>query len=275
MARRKVAYKGASPKRIKYQNQEALAKDFLRFQVDKPHFSVEVENFESFFYAQVANQMVGLAKGAVTAAKKQLLGAETPWGQARLRGEYFGVPFAPYGKGPGRFETGNMYNALKVLGTNTPNFVGSRGSSPLNVDFGYDRKMDRSPRTGRPYFLDQERGFLNRRSFDSNETWSTGIASFTEARRPRRVKGAFALEAGAKSISNRMDSRFAFAWNKAKKLFEEGGFSADKVGSYIDARNAYRRNPPKRIDFSRGSLDASPEELSSASETTQRFKLYS
>lgn len=269
MARRKISYSGATPKRIKLQGQEALAKDFLRFEVDKPHFSTEIKAFEVYFYSEVVNQIVGLAKSGVTVAQKQLLNAQTPWGEGRISGEYFGVPFRPYGRGPGRFETGNMYDALKVLGTNTPNFIGSRGSSPLNVDFGYDRKMDKSPRNGKSYFLSQERGFLNAYSFDPDTTWRRGVASFTKALRPRRVKGARALEAGAKSISQRIDSRLSFAWNNAKKRFQAGGFSSDKVGSYIDARNAYRENPPRRIDFRSRSLDSID-----AGSLSRAFKLY-
>lgn len=248
MARpKKIAYKGAAPRRIKYQRQEKLAEDFLVYQVDRPQFSSEVEGFSDYFLAQVANVSIALAAGAVTAAKKKLIESETPWGQARMRGEYFGVSFRPYGKGPGRLDTGNMFNALKVLDTNAASFVGSKKRN-FYVEYGYDGKMDRG-KNGGPYFEDQERGFLNRFSFDPEQTRVDGVARFGLARRPRRVRGARALDAGAESIRKRIDSGLSAAWNEAKKLFESDGFAVSGVGTYINARDAYRKNPPRKTSF--------------------------
>ncbi len=242
---KKPSYKGASPKRVRVQRQESLATDFLTFQVDRPHFSTEVQGFVDYFRLQVAAVSVTLAAGGVNVAKRTLISAETPWGQARMRGEYFGVPFRPYGKGPGRLDSGNMYNALKILDTNAASFAGSKNKNELNVDFGYDTTMDRG-KSGGPYFLDQERGFLNPLSFDPDRTRARGIASFGPSGNPRRVRGAFALPAAAESIRKRMDSAFSSAWNEAKKQFESDGFSASGVGTYIDARDAFRSAPPKR-----------------------------
>lgn len=243
MARKKVSYKGASPRKIKYQSQEKLADDFLVYQVDRPQFYNEVEGFTEYFLAQVANVTVNLAAGAVTVSKKKLLESETPWGQARIRGEYFGVQFRPYGKGPGRYDTGNMFNALKITDANASSFVGSKELN-MYVEYGYDTQMDRG-RNGGPYFLAQERGFLNPFSFDPDQTRLDGVARFGIARKPRRVKGARALEAGAESIKKRIDSGLSAAWNEAKKLFESDGFAVSGVGTYINARDAYRMNPPK------------------------------
>jgi len=242
-ARKKVSYKGASYKKVKLQAQESLGTDFIKLEVDRPHFSTEVEGFADYFRAQVALVSVSLAASGVGVAKKTLLGAETPWGQARMRGEYFGVRFRPYGKGPGRFETGNMYNSLKILDTNAATYVGSKDKTQLNVDFGYDVSMDRG-KYGGPYFLDQERGFVNPWSFLREETRRSGIATFG---RPggKRVAGAKALPAAAESIRKRIDSAFSSAWNEARKIFEANGFAAGNVGTYIDAREAYRSNPPK------------------------------
>ena len=242
-ARKKVSYKGASYKKVKVQRHEGLATDFLTLQVDRPHFSTEVEGFEKYFRAQVAAVSLALAASGVMVAKRTLLGAETPWGQARMRGEYFGVRFRPYGKGPGRFDTGNMYNALKILDTNAGTFTGSKAKNQLNVDFGYDKAMDRG-KYGGPYFEDQERGFVNPWSFLREETRRNGIATFG---RPggKRVAGAKALPAAAESIRKRIDSAFSSAWNEARKIFEANGFAAGNVGTYIDAREAYRSNPPK------------------------------
>lgn len=245
MARKKVSYRGAAPKPVRIKGQETLATDFLTFQVDRPQFSTEVEGFVEYFRTQVAAVSVALAASGVSVAKRTLLGAETPWGQARMRGEYFGTRFRPYGKGPGRFDTGNMYNALKILDTNAGVFAGSKSRS-LNVDFGYDKSMDRSPKWGGPYFLDQERGFTNPWSFKPDETRASGIATFGPARNPRFVRGAQALPAAAESIAKRIDSAFSNAWEEAKKVFENDGFSGAKVGRYLDARDAFRANPPRR-----------------------------
>lgn len=275
MARRKkIAYKGATPRKIKYQRQEKLAEDFLVYQVDRPQFHSEVEGFADYFLAQVANVSVGLAAGAVTAAKRKLIEAETPWGQARMRGEYFGVPFRPYGKGPGRYDTGNMFNALKVLDTNAGAFAGSK-KRDFYVEYGYDRSMDRG-KNGGPYFEDQERGFLNPFSFDPDQTRADGVARFGLARRPRRVRGARALDAGAESIRRRIDSGLSAAWNEAKSRFEANGFAASGVGTYINARDAYRANPPKK--FSPGTdninnMTISFEKLAGGSAASRKFKL--
>lgn len=272
MARRKkIAYKGATPRKIKYQRQEKLADDFLVYQVDRPHFHTEVEGFADYFLTQIAAVSVSLAAGAVTAAKRKLIESETPWGQARMRGEYFGVTFRPYGKGPGRYDTGNMFNALKVLDTNAGAFVGAKKRN-FYVEYGYDRKMDRG-RSGGPYFQDQERGFLNPFSFDPDQTRVDGVARFGLARKPRRVKGARALDAGAESIRRRIDSAFSAAWNEARKRFESDGFAASGVGTYINARDAYRANPPKRFSGGRDSysnLNISINQLGDRSLTSGR-----
>jgi hypothetical protein len=255
VARRKVSYRGASVKPVKIQGQESLATDFLTFQVDRPQFSTEVEDFVTYFRTQVAVVSVALAASGVGVAKRTLLGAETPWGQARMRGEYFGTRFRPYGKGPGRFDTGNMYNALKILDTNAAVYAGSKKKG-LNVDFGYDKSMDRSLRWGGPYFEAQERGFLNPWSFKADETSASGIATFGPARSPRRVAGAQALPAAAESIAKRIDSAFSNAWEEAKKRFESDGFASGNVGRYIDARDAFRANPPKRGSVGRDQFQA-------------------
>ena len=251
MASKKISYKGAAPKRIKIQGQETLGTDFLTFQIDRPSFSSEIEGFKDYFLAQVAAVSVNIVAGGVGVAKRKLLASETPWGVGRIAGQYFGVRFRGYGKGTGRYDTGNMYEALKILDVNATSFTGSKAKNQLNVDYGYDKSMDRSPKWGGPYFLEQERGFLNPFSFDANRTITTGIASFGPAKSPRRVQGAFALPAGAESIRRRIDSGFSAAWNEAKRQFESKGFSASGVGTYIDARDAYRKKPQRK--FSTGS----------------------
>lgn len=249
--RRKISYKGARPYRVKYQNQETLAKDFLQFVVDRPQMALEVETFKAYFLEQVANVTVALTASGVTAARAALVGAETPWGQARTRGQYFGVSFKPYGKGPGRYDTGNMFEALKILETDA-------SFGQFRLSFGYDMSMDKSPSTGgerdtvgRPYFMAQERGFISRRAFNPDRTRASGRASFNEARRPKKVQGAFALPAGAESIRKRIDAAFSAAWNEAVRLFEADGFNSANVGTYIDARDAYRANPPRRFSGGR------------------------
>lgn len=255
MARRKIAYKGARPVKIKVQRQESLAEDFLQFVVDRPHVAIEVEAFRDYFLQQVANVTVRLTASGVNAARAALIEAKTEWGQARMRGSYYGVSFSAYGKGPGRYDTGNMFNALKVLETDA-------SFGQFRLSFGYDMSMDRSQPTGgerdtigRPYFMAQERGFLNTRAFNPSRTQATGRASFNPARRPKKVKGAFALPSGAESIRKRIDAAFSAAWNEAVRRLEADGFSASGVGTYVNARDAYRKNPPPKYS---GGQDVGP-----------------
>lgn len=269
MPRRKVNYKGARPRKIKYQNQEKLADDFLVYQIDRPGFSSEVQGFSDYFLAELARASVNLARVGVGVAKRALIAAETPWGQARMRGEYFGVQFRPYGKGPGRYDTGNMFNALKLIDTNAAAFVGGKRRDHF-VEFGYDTRMDRG-KSGRPYFLDQEVGFLNTRSFDPDQTRLDGEARFGRARRPRWVKGARALEAGMERVGIRADEYYSKAWENAKKRFESEGFAVSKVGTFIDAKNAYvppRRYSPGRDTIS--NMNISIDQLSDRSFITGR-----
>ena len=250
MARRKVAYKGARPRKIKYQRQEKLVDDFLVYQIDRPGFSNEVQGFSDYFLLELARASVNLARVGVGVAKRALIAAETPWGQARMRGEYFGVTFRPYGKGPGRYDTGNMFNALKLIDTNAGAFVGAKKRN-FFVEFGYDQKMDRG-KGGGPYFLDQETGFLNPFSFDPDQTRADAVARFGPARRPRRVKGARALEAGMERIGQRADEYYSAAWERAKERFESDGFAASRVGTFVDAKNAFR--PPRKFTPGRDSV---------------------
>jgi hypothetical protein len=258
-----TSYSGAKPKRVKLQGQETLGIDFLTYQIDRPHFSTEIDNFKEYFEAAVTAVGVSLAASGVSVAKRTLLAAETPWGQGRMRGEYFGVRFRPYGKGPGRFDTGNMYNALKVLDGPT-SFRFPKSRHQIQVEFGYDKSMDRSPKWGGPYFEAQERGFLNPFSFRPDETRASGIATFGRSRSPRRVGGARAMEAASASIRNRIDSALSAAWNEARLAFESDGFSAAGVGKYVDARDAFRSNPPRKPSFGKDPLDALSEDYGSS-----------
>ncbi len=274
MPRRKVNYRGARPRKIKYQNQETLATDFLVYQVDKPGFVSEVEAFSEYFLAASAAASLNLARVGVGVAKRALIGAETPWGQARMRGEYFGVPFRPYGKGPGRYDTGNMFSALKTLGTNAGAFAGSKKRN-FFVEFGYDKSMDRG-KSGGPYFLDQEVGFLNPFSFDPDRTRRDGVARFQQAKKPRRVRGARALEAGMERIGDRADAYYSEAWNSAKKKFDSGGFSSGSVGTFIDAKDAYGRNRPKKPNLgtsSSSNMTITMDQFRSRSELESKFKI--
>lgn len=272
MPRRKVNYRAARPRKIKYQRQEKLADDFLVYQIDRPGFANEVQGFSDYFLAALASASVNLARVGVGVAKRALIAAETPWGQARMRGEYFGVRFRPYGKGPGRFASGNMFNALKIIDTNAGSFVGSK-KRDLYVQFGYDTKMDRG-RSGGPYFEDQEVGFLNTQSFDPDQTRIDGVARFGKARRPRRVKGARALEAGMERVGDRANAYYSKAWDIAKKKFESDGFSAANVGTFIDANKAYK--PPRKASFGQdtiNNLNISFEQLGDRSEASTKFKI--
>lgn len=270
--KRKVNYRGARPRKIKYQRQEKLAEDFLVYQVDRPGFTTEIQAFSEYFLNELNRASINLARAGVGVAKRALIGAETPWGQARMRGEYFGVSFRPYGKGPGRYDTGNMFNALKLLDTNAGAFAGSK-KRDFYVEFGYDTKMDRG-KNGSPYFEDQERGFLNSFSFEPNQTRADGVARFGLARRPRRVRGARALEAGMERIGDRADAYYSNAWEVAKKKFESKGFSASSVGTFIDAKNAYKR--PARASLGQDTIqnmNISLDDVLDRSELSGKFKI--
>jgi len=242
VARRKINYRATRPRKIKLQGQEKLADDFLVFQIDRPGFSAEIEGFVDYFLFQLRVAQINLARAGVGVAKRALIGAVTPWGQARIRGEYYGIPFRPYGKGPGRYDTGNMFSALRLLNSRASMFLGSKRSDSY-VEWGYKASMDRSLKWGGPYFLDQERGFLNPWTFDGQRTSATGEARFKRATSPRRVKGARALEAGMERIGDRADAYYEKAWDNAKKVFESNGFSASGVGTFVDAKNAYKKPP--------------------------------
>lgn len=246
---RKINYRATRPRPIQYQSQEKLGQDFLVFQIDRPAFSTEIEAFIGYFLIQLRVAQINLARAGVGVAKRALIGAVTPWGQARIRGEYYGVPFRPYGKGPGRYDTGNMFSALRLLNSRASQIVyaGRPGKGTTKsdswVEWGYKTSMDRGHK-GRPYFEAQERGFLNPFAFDPDRTWATGEAKFMVATSPRRVKGARALEAGMERIGDRADAYYEKAWDNAKKVFESNGFSASGVGTFVDAKNAYKK-PPK------------------------------
>ena len=250
MARKKINYRATRPRKIKLQSQEKLADDFLVFQIDRPGFSTEIEAFIDYFLVELRVAQINLARAGVGVAKRALIGSVTPWGQARIRGEYYGIPFRPYGKGPGRYDTGNMFNALKLTNSRASSFVGSKKSDSY-VQWGYDTKMDRG-KSGGPYFLDQERGFLNPRAFDPDRTLATGEAKFMTAKSPKRVKGARALEAGMERIGDRADEYYSRAWENAKKAFESNGFSDSGVGTFVDAKNAYK---PRRASTGRDAMN--------------------
>lgn len=248
MARKKITYTATRPRPIQYQKQEKLGQDFLVFQIDRPAFSTEIEAFIGYFLFELRRAQINLARAGVGVAKRALIGAVTPWGQARIRGEYYGVPFRPYGKGPGRYNTGNMFSALRLLNSRASQIVyGGRpgkGSTKSDsyVEWGYKASMDRGHK-GSPYFEAQERGFLNPMAFDPDRTWATGEAKFMKATSPRRVKGARALLAGMERIASKADEYYSRAWENAKKAFESNGFAASGVGTFVDAKNAYKKPP--------------------------------
>lgn len=237
--------------------------DFLEIFIDKP--DVYVGGFEAFydyFYALLIAVSENLAKGGVTTARRALLAAETPWGQARMSGEYYGTSFPAYGKGPGRYDTGNMYEALSWYGEGSNQAPQSfNPTAGFFFSFGYDKTKDRSPRTrerpqgGGKYFERQERGFLNTSSFSPADTQANGRASFRSvyfARapqqtsagvnvelgggRPKRTRGAFALPAAAQSIEQRFDAAMSAAWNQAKQDFIKSGGNASRIPNYLQAR---------------------------------------
>ena len=44
-------------------------------------------------------------------------------------------------------------------------------------------------------------------------------------------------------IAKKSDEYYERAWNDAKKAFESNGFAASGVGTFVDAKNAYKKPP--------------------------------
>jgi len=199
-----------------------------------PEYITKLKGFDALFQAQLKNVAENLLKGAVGVARETLDKAETPvgWGQARMRGERFGVKFRPYGNSPGRNRSGFMINSLDWKIEDRPSgrniFQGKLGWFPENT-----RGKD-------GYIRIQEYGFWNTSRFDMIKTARTGIASFYNSNKRLWTPGAKALPAARKSLNNRAQAGFAAAWNEAVKQWSAAGFKTSP-GSYKAARNRYAR----------------------------------
>lgn len=242
MARRN----GASFASGKFQSSES-SNDFLNAVVDLPFYELSeaLSALQEFLPAVIAVVSENLAKGGATAAKKQLLNAETPWGRARMAGEAYGIRFKSYGKGPGRYDTGRMYESIESRMEDFK-YSGARAV------FGYKQ--------GAPaYVYAQERGFLSSGTFDAKATKADGVARF-ESGKPKWRKGAFAIPAGMKRVQRLWGSAMSAAWNEAIKQWESAGYgNASSAGTF-------KQSQRKRPSFNRteGSIKRQIEQVDDA-----------
>lgn len=198
-----------------------------------------LKNFRKYFQAALGETTRRLSTAGVNAARKRLREAETPWGQARMRGEYFGVSFRSYGRSAGREDTGNMLDSLSTwvdeasmaLGVSRNRYQGYFGWAPEDVD---------------GYFLFQEYGFYSSGSFDAVATAASGVAKFKKGVE-KFIPGANSLLAGERTVAKIARSFYSGAWNEAVKQWRRDGFTSDP-GSFIDN---YPRGPVSNTDMVR------------------------
>lgn len=198
-------------------------------EIDGPEMKGRMGNLKDFFETQLAVVTQNLAQSGANIGKRKLRAAETPWGRARMSGDYGGVRFKPYGRSAGREDTGNMYDSLEawLLPSNT-----RTSSNRFNGYFGWRPETIRKD----PYILLQAQGFRSNGSFDPVATAASGIAKFKKG--PEKfVQGAFPLSDAYKSIRNRAQSAYSAAWNEAVKQWNANGFKGNP-GSYLDRRAA-------------------------------------
>ncbi len=192
-----------------------------------PSMQERLGRFEKFFQEALAVVTARLASAGANASRERLRAAETPWGQARMRGEYFGVNFRPYGRSAGREDSGKMMDSLQSWVDVEP---GARGVS-RNMHEGYFG-WPREDIEG--YFIMQEVGFNSTGSFDSGATAASGTAKFKSG--PSRfIPGANSRLAGERTVAKIDESFYSGAWNEAVKQWREHGFKKD-VGSYLGNR---------------------------------------
>ena len=192
-----------------------------------PSMQVRLGRFERFFQDALGVVTANLAAAGRNAARKRLRAAETPWGQARMSGEYFGVRFRPYGRSAGREDSGTMIDSLQSWVDIEP---GARGVSRNKHEgyFGWPRE------DLQPYFILQEEGFYSTGSFDPAATAASGTAKFKSG--PRKfISGARSRLAGEQAVAKIDQSFYQGAWNEAVKQWREHGFKKD-VGNYLDQR---------------------------------------
>jgi hypothetical protein len=194
--------------------------------ISGPEIKVRFEGLRDYFEQQLVAVTQNLAQSGANIGKKTLEQAETPWGRARMAGDYGGVRFKPYGRSAGRNDTGFMMDSLSAW----PGKINKGGRVSVTGYFGWPPEILNS----NPYILLQASGFNSKTVFDPQRTAASGIASFKSGS-GRYVRGSFPLRDAGPSIRNRAQSAYSAAWNEAKKLWKADGFKGG-APSYVDAR---------------------------------------
>lgn len=195
-------------------------------EISGPDTKVRFENLRDYFETQLQVVTQNLAQSGANIAKDALERAETPWGRARIAGQYGDVRFKPYGRSAGRNDTGFMMDSLSAWQGGV-----SKGSR-VNVEgyFGWPPEVINS----NPYILFQAQGFTSNTVFDPQRTRASGIAKFKKGS-GRNVPGAYPLSKAIPSIRNRAQSAYSAAWNEAVKLWKGDGFKGSP-GKWADVR---------------------------------------
>lgn len=219
----------ANAKRLK----TSAGLDYVAFgevvqEISGPGMKVRFEGLREYFEVQLAVVTQRLAQSGANIGKESLEKAVTPWGEARMSGEYYGVRFRRYGNTSGRNETGFMKNSLTAW-LDKP----SKGKRvEYQGYFGWPSEVIME----NPYILYQAQGFRSLTVFDPAATKATGRAKFKSGN-GRFVQGAYPLRGAEPSIKKRAQSAYSAAWNEAKKLWEADGFKGG-AGSYLDNRES-------------------------------------
>lgn len=201
--------------------------------IDGPEFKNRLGNLNDYFQEQLETVTQRLANAGANAGRKALREATTPWGNARMAGEYYGVRFRPFGRSAGRERTGYMYDSLS--GWVEP--TGSRLYNRWQGYFGWSPEVLR----GHGYIELQAQGFYSTGSFDPVATERSGIAKF-KAGKEKFVEGAYPLTPAFKLVNSIQESFYSGAWNEAVRKWNADGFKGNP-GSYLSNR---KRKPPKR-----------------------------
>jgi hypothetical protein len=180
-------------------------------------FKSEFSGFENFLNEQLINVTRNIAKSGITETAKALRAAKTEWGRARMRGEYFGVRFAPEGKSEGREKTGTMIESL----SSRVEAGKDRGGLFVEGFYGWTNQAI----TKNPYIYFQENGFWSTSVFDPAATRASGRAKFKQSSTRKWVNGASSLPKSQKEVAKRAKSAFSAAWNEAVKQYNGKGFS--------------------------------------------------
>lgn len=197
-----------------------------------PFYKNKIEDFEKILQEQFLEVTRNLAKSGVTVAQRTLREATTEWGKARMRGEAYGVRFAPYGRSAGREKTGFMYDSLSW----DVELTGGGSKNQWRGIYGWPVSAIQQSLTpdGQSYIKLQEKGFYNTGKFDPAATAASGRAKFKEGA-ARWTRGAGSLDAAARSIANRSASAWSAAWNEAARQWYASG-NTQSVGTYVQGR---------------------------------------